>query len=132
MKHVAIVPQMRRVTGILKMLTIGLLWSSNVLLGTVISSAGSTSVIGTAEAGNTVIVPFTIRCTTNAQVVEQFPLKAPLHAVKTIALAIAPGGSPSDADLCGIRDMNGQQLNESLSLEDYGITDNTRLLIQYK
>ena len=64
------------------------------------------------------------------QVSDQFPVKAPLHAVKHIVLASAEAAGPSDAGSYVVKDMSGNQLDESKSLEELGVNDGDRLILE--
>lgn len=127
-----IVPHRRIGVGALTLLVVGLLWSSNVLVGAASNGAGLTSTVGTAEAGSRIIVRF-VFVNTGEETSDQFPSKAPLHAVKTIVLAITDTKSPSEKDLFKVlRTPDGNPLDETLNLEELGITDGGILFLEYK
>ena len=68
----------------------------------------------------------------SGNVTDEYPVKAPLHAVKHIALAGIEDASPSDAGQYDVQDMNGETLDESKSLEELGVTDGARLMLKAK
>ncbi|MHC5054772.1 MAG: EsaB/YukD family protein [Planctomycetota bacterium] len=61
---------------------------------------------------------------------DQFPPKAPLHAVKIILLAASGWGSPADAGNYVVKKtMDGDPLDESKTLEELGISDGDALFL---
>ena len=65
-----------------------------------------------------------------SQVQDQYPSRAPLHAIKHMVLAEADDASPRDAKNYKVLNMNREELDESKSLDDLEITDGTRLVLQ--
>ena len=67
---------------------------------------------------------------TGANYEDSFPVKAPLHAVKTILLAGSDWASPSEADQYVVKkSVAGEALDDKKSLQDLEVSDGAMLFL---